>query len=73
MYDLATLKRKQSQEIEQGMALFSLLPYSMHDTYTVYIQNAIDIITEKIHLGIKMNGRKIDTYAAVHNITVLGS
>jgi len=50
----------------------------MHDTYTVYIKNAIDIITEKIHLGIKMmNGKKIDTYAAMlrfaNDITVLGS
>jgi len=39
--------------------------------FNAYIQEEIDIIREKIHLGIKMNGRKIDMLRFADDIAVI--
>lgn len=67
MCDLDKLKREGAyirKGVRQGC---TLSPY----IFNAYIQEAINIIRKKIHLGVKMNGREIDMLRFTDDIAVI--
>lgn len=52
------------------MSMIGLYTFSL-SMFNAYVQEAIEIIREKLHLGLKMNGRKIDTVRFADDITVI--